>query len=53
VRLAWYATPTMELAVVGRHLLDSHHPEFGADTYIGSLPTEVQQEVYGMVTWRY
>jgi len=53
LRLAWQPTPNLELAVVGRHLLDAEHPEFGDDPYLGDLRTEVQQEVYGSVTWRY
>jgi iron complex outermembrane receptor protein len=52
-RLAWAATQNLEIAVVGRQLLDDHHLEFPASAYIGGMGTEVQHEVYGVVTWRY
>jgi len=50
VRLAWLPTETLEMAVVGCHLLDSAHPEFSNRS---SYSSEVEPEVYGMVTWRY
>lgn len=53
VRLAWDARPGMELAVVGRHLLDSSHLEAPMDVFLGTVNTEVEAEVYGTVTWRY
>ncbi|MBC8873066.1 MAG: TonB-dependent receptor [Planctomycetes bacterium] len=49
-RLAWSPTETLEMAVVGRHLLDASHAEFATRTFHSS---EVQQEVYGIVTLRY
>jgi iron complex outermembrane recepter protein len=52
VRLAWLPRSNLELAVVGRNLLDDHHPEF-ADPYLNNVSTEVQSEVYGMATYRY
>ena len=52
-RLAWHPTETLELALVGRNLLDRAHPEFGSDTFTGLFATEVRREVFGMVTWRY
>jgi outer membrane receptor protein involved in Fe transport len=53
VRLAYRPTTAWELAVVGRQLLADKHPEFGADPFTGNVSTEVESEVYGMVTWRY
>ncbi|MBN1910000.1 MAG: TonB-dependent receptor [Pirellulales bacterium] len=50
VRLAWTPRRNLEIAVVGRNLLDSAHPEF-VDRSI--TPSDVQSEVYGMATWRY
>ncbi len=53
VRLAWLPTNHFEAAIVARHLLDSHHPEFGFDEITGNFNTEVEREIYGSVTWRY
>ena len=53
MRLAWHARPGLELAVVGRSLLDLQHLEAPTDTALGTVSTEVQAEVYGSVTWRY
>ena len=50
VRLAWLPSETLEMAVVGRSLLDSAHSEF---TDQGVYPSAIEAEVYGMVTWRY
>lgn len=49
-RLGWRPTEALEMAVVGRHLLDASHPEFTSRAFRAS---EVQQEVYGIVTLRY
>lgn len=49
-RVAWLPSETLEMAVVARHLLDSSHPEFATRAFRTS---EVQQEVYGIVTLRY
>ncbi len=52
IRLAW--TPDgrpWEFAVVGRHLFDTPRYEFGDGTF--SKETQVQSEVYGIVTLRY
>lgn len=52
-RLAWQATDSLELAVVGRNLLDNHHPEFIGDPFTGDIGTEVERSVYGLVTWQH
>jgi iron complex outermembrane receptor protein len=49
-RLAWHATRRLELALVGRNLLDDHHPEYG---FPGPNRAEAQRSVHGKVTWRY
>jgi iron complex outermembrane receptor protein len=53
VRLAWEATPSLQLAVTGRNLLHAHHAEFGS---ISLNPTstrkEIERGVYAEVTWR-
>ncbi|HLA83148.1 MAG TPA: TonB-dependent receptor [Thermoguttaceae bacterium] len=50
VRWAWYPTDSLELAVVGQNLLDSPHQEF-LDNF--GEATEVEQGVYGSVSWRH
>lgn len=51
VRLAWRPHPQLEVAVVGQNLLDSRHPEFSSLFTIQR--TEIEQSVYGKVTWRF
>jgi len=51
VRLEWTPLEFWEFALVGRHLLDAGHLEFDDGTF--STETEVQREVYGIVTLRY
>lgn len=46
VRLAWFPQDNLELALVGRNLLDDKHPEF-------TTLREVQQSVYASLTWRF
>lgn len=49
-RFAWHPTGKVELSIVGRNLLQAHHPEFGS----GSSDTrEVKRSVYGKVTWHW
>jgi iron complex outermembrane receptor protein len=49
-RLAWRPFKNLELAIVGQNFLDDRHPEFQA-VLIPTERTEVQQSVYGKVTW--
>jgi hypothetical protein len=44
-RAAW-TWRVMEIALVGRDLLQSHHPEFGGGT-------EVDRSIYGELAWRF
>ncbi|MBI2478482.1 MAG: TonB-dependent receptor, partial [Planctomycetia bacterium] len=53
VRLGWQATDSLELAVIGRNLLDNHHPEFLGEVFSGDIGTEVERSVYGVATWVY
>lgn len=53
VRLAWLARKNLELSVVGRNLFNGHFYEFGNDSYMGTIATEVQPEVYGQLAWRF
>ncbi len=48
-RLACALTDTLEVSLVGRNVLDNHHPEYDGGT---AGTSEVQSEVFGMVTWR-
>ena len=50
VRASWLPKANTEMAVVVRNLLDSARSKFAAS---GHHLSEVQQEVYGMVTWLY
>ncbi|HXT41940.1 MAG TPA: TonB-dependent receptor, partial [Candidatus Angelobacter sp.] len=51
-RLAWRPLKNLELAIVGQNFLDDRHPEF-QPVLIPTERTEVQQSVYGKVTWRF
>ena len=53
VRLDWRFNRHCDVALVGRNLLDSDHPEFGFDGFTGNVVTNVQRELYGVLSWRY
>jgi iron complex outermembrane receptor protein len=50
LRLAWRPIDHLELALIGRNLLDNQHPEFGPDT---PLREEVERSIFGKVTWQF
>jgi iron complex outermembrane receptor protein len=50
LRLAWKATPNVELSIVGQNLLDNSHPEFIPSS---PAPREIERTVYGKVTLRW
>lgn len=50
-RLAWKPRNNLELALVGRNLLDSGHFEFGRDSF--SVQTENPREAYVNVRWEF
>jgi iron complex outermembrane receptor protein len=51
LRLGWSASKNLEVAIVGRNLLDSHHPEFRNAQ--PALTREVERSVYATVRWTY
>ncbi len=47
-RVAWLAMPGLEFALIGRNLLDHHHPEFT------SVPqAEIARSFIGQVLWKF
>ena len=52
LRLAWSPRPNLEVAIVGRNLLDDRHPEF-SPTSIGTQQTEIERNVYATIVWHY
>jgi iron complex outermembrane receptor protein len=52
VRLAWMPCKDLEIAVVGRNLLENRHREF-APTFVGTQRTEVERSFYGTVVWHF
>lgn len=52
LRLAWKPRPNLELALLGRNLLDSQHAEFQG-TFLKSQPTEIERSVFGSLLWRF
>jgi len=49
VRLAWQASRSTELAVVGQSLLGPDHPEFGKP----NTRRDFERSVFGKATWRF
>lgn len=49
-RLAWRATPRLEVSLVGHNLLDDQHPEYG---FPRPTRIEVQRSFFGRLTWRH
>jgi iron complex outermembrane receptor protein len=47
-RVSWQPVRALEMAFVGRNLLDPRHPEFGRP----AGRKEVERSLYGTVTWR-
>ena len=52
LRLGWKPLPNLDISLVGKNLLDNHHPEF-ISSFLNTQPTEVQRSVYGKITWSY
>jgi iron complex outermembrane receptor protein len=48
-RLAWKLSRSLELAIVGRNLINDEHLEFGSLFF--SAPTPVQREAYATLRW--
>ena len=53
LRLGWRPSRDLELAIVGRNLLDAEHLEFSGDAATGTPSTEVRRGFYGILTRRY
>lgn len=51
-RLGWQPVPGLDLALVGRNLLDGRHREFGSD-FGNSLATQVERSFYFTLSWRF
>ena len=51
-RLAWKVSPKCEVALIGRNLLDPHHPE-AMPSGVSVADVEVDRSIYGKVTWRF
>ena len=51
-RLAWRPREDLELAIVGRNLFNTQHEEYD-DVISLAIPTEVQRNIYGKITWRF
>ncbi len=49
--LRWLPKENLELAVGVQNILDKRHWEFSSRE--GIIPTEVEREVYGKITWRF
>lgn len=53
LRLGWKPIRNVELAVVGRNLLDGRHPEFADSLVSAQRLVEIQRSVYGQISLRY
>jgi iron complex outermembrane receptor protein len=51
-RIAWRPRENLELALIGRDLLDNEHEEF-APTFVNHVPTRVARSVYAKLTWEF
>ncbi len=53
MRLAWQATPNIELSLVGRNLLEQVHREFAGEALTLYFRNDVERSVYGQVRWQF
>jgi iron complex outermembrane receptor protein len=51
-RLAWQATPNLELSIVGRNLFDTQHTEY-ANTFYMPYQSEIERSVYFKAALRF
>ncbi|HSU85789.1 MAG TPA: hypothetical protein VLI42_03565, partial [Chthoniobacterales bacterium] len=49
LRVGWSPRPGLEVAIVGRNLLDEAHPEFAGTM----LTREVRRSLYGTLRWEF
>jgi iron complex outermembrane receptor protein len=52
VRLGWKASKDIELSLIGKNLLDSHHPEYIGNLF-GPLPLEINRQILGSILWSF
>jgi iron complex outermembrane receptor protein len=52
LRLAWEPMDDVEIALVGRDLLNDHHPESRA-FFVDTEPTETQRSAYATLSWTF
>lgn len=52
MRLAWQPRKDLEVSLVGQHLLDRAHPEYGS-YFILSTPSEIERGYYVKVDWKF
>jgi iron complex outermembrane recepter protein len=48
--IAWHATRSLELSLVGRNLLHAQHPEYG---FPSPTREQIRRSVFGRITWGY
>ena len=48
-QLTWQPTATLDLSIVGQHLLHRRHAEFGAL----AMRRDIERGVYGLIEWRF
>lgn len=51
-RLAWKPVNGMEISLVGQNLFHARHSEFSPE-FITTVPTDVERQVYGAITWHF
>ena len=52
IHVGWQVTPNIELSITGQNLLDSSRIEF-IPQFLNTVPTEVEQGVYGKIVWKF
>jgi len=52
VHIGWQCTERLKLSLVGRNLLDGHHPEYTSEI-VDYVPSEVERSVYAKATWQF
>lgn len=51
-RLAWRASDSLEISIVGQNLVDSPHREFNP-TFISAQATQIPRSVFGQIVWKF
>jgi len=52
-RLGWRLRKDLELSLVGQNLLNDHYTEYSQNGGLDELPTEVERNIYGKITWQF